>query len=179
MHVLTPQFFTLQPDEVEFLESQENIWNEHVAGSAYEFKHEPEEQWRVLVSRASGGDVEAYEIAQRYGSRENYCEMVKLGETMRTARFHKENARGFIGVRPMLARLKDAAEKELSSYLSAVTNHRVRLGLQASPADDVSSKLLFVIAECERVAALEPTEFERPLSDHLHSIISIEDSENE
>lgn len=179
MFILTPAFFRLNDEEVSFLQSQEELYGEFIAAAPYRDAFEPEGMWRSLVSRAQTGDVAAYEEAKRYGSEANFVAMVKLGETARNARFQRDNAKNFLGVRPLVARLKQTVEKELASYNTDVAGYRARLGLPNDASDAVTSKLRFILGECLRIEAHEPTQFERPLSDHLQGIISIEENDDD
>jgi hypothetical protein len=178
MFILTPAFFRLTDEEVSFLQSQEELYGEFIAAAPYRDAYEPEGMWRSLVSRAQAGDVAAYEEAKKYGSEANYIAMVKLGETARNARFQRDNAKNFLGVRPMIARLKKTVETEMASYSAAVAGYRARLGLTNDASDAVTSKLKFILNECNRIEDYEPHGFERPLSDHLAGLISVEENDD-
>jgi len=177
MHILTGDFFTLTESEVRFLDQQETIWNDHMAACPYRDNGDVEDQWRVLVMKAKDGDLEAYETARKYGTCQAFIDMMKLGETARSVNFHRQNAGSFVGVRPLIERLKKTAESELADYLNAVGVQRKRLGLGQNPSDDVTTKLRFILNECTRLQHHEPSEFERPLSDHLLPIITIQDDD--
>lgn len=178
MFILSPQFFRLTDEEVSFLQSQEELYGEFIAAAPYRDAYEPEGMWRSLVSRAQAGDVAAYEEAKKYGSEANYIAMIKLGETARNARFQRDNAKNFLGVRPLVARLKQTVEKEMASYSAAVAGYRARLALPNDASDAVTSKLRFILNECLRIEAHEPAQFERPFADHLEPIITVEENDD-
>jgi len=170
----TPEFFKLTPADNSFLYAQEKLWGDFVQGAAYRDRYEPEQQWAELVYKAKEGDVDAYNQALKFGTCEAYVTMIQMAETGRHARFHKEHTSDFEQVKPMVARLKAACEAELASYNKVVASYRAKLDCSGAQGDEITKRLLHVLAECDRILAHVPTHFERPLSDHLSILSEIE-----